>query len=378
MSGIGSLGDLLNKSVRGNTRSPSDMMSEGPTLVLPQTMHVGPPQLHATTISAPMNSTNAKTSASVMASFLAPIAAQGTFSMMPNMTSRSTQSTDWATSVMQTPQRTVAQTTNHFSAGTVHAPVSSSSPTAVDQVPSQNRGCAEVIYLHGFGATQPERTVIAHMVKRAAEGSGARCHCPCYHPGGDVKATRIGQFLAQLRSLALSLPGGRFSVIVGFSVGGLIAALFQEQYPELVGSVVLIAPAIDNYERNFRDVPKTSWQMPSEYVEELARFPARPVIKVPATLLHGMSDFDGGADMPARVREWASQARFEKCFFPDTLNHFLEPWISSESPGLLGIPSLKEMMAWALHVGGQGKTSPKWENKPHEVVGFTTCKLGGA
>jgi len=199
------------------------------------------------------------------------------------------------------------------------------------------------------------------MVECAVAGSGARFHCPCYHPGGDVKATRIGEFLAQLRSLALSLPNARFSVIVGFSLGGLIAALFQEQYPELVGSVVLIAPSIDSYERKFRDVPKARWTMPAEYVEELARMPARPVIKVPATLLHGMSDFDGGVDMPARAKGWASQAKFEKCFFPETLNHstVLDAWMRSDSPGLFGIPSLNEMMTWALHAGGHGKTSPR-------------------
>jgi len=283
---------------------------------------VASPRIHAATFSSPTDCASRQACTSVVASVLAPIAAQGA-------------------SVM----------------ASVLAPIAAQGPFPTLPTPramntqTQNKAGAEVLFLHGFGATQPELTVPACMVKRAVDGFGARFHCPCYHPGGDYKKTRIGQFLAQLRSMALSLPSGRFSVIVGYSVGGLIAALFQEQFPELVGSIVLIAPSIDNYERNYRHVPSVLRAMPAEYVEEMAQLSARPVIKVPAAILHGMLDIDGGVDMPARVKQWTSQAKFEKCYFPETLNHSLEPWISSESPGLLGIPSLKEIITWALQVG---------------------------
>jgi len=326
-------------------------MSAGPVLVLPHTVHVGSPPLFATTSSPTVQSTCAQTYASVMASVLAPTVALGLVPTLPGMTPRHPRTTPAPRSAGQAPRPSAAKPAEHVAAGTARAPSSSSSPAAANQAPSRVQGCAEVLYLHGFGTTQPERSVIAHMLSRAVDGSGARFHCPCYHPGGDVRATRIGEFLAQLRSLALSLPSGRFSVIVGFSFGGLVAALFQEQCPELVGSVVLLAPSIDSYERNFRDVPKALWYMPPEYVEELARLPARPTIKVPTTLLHGMSDFDGGEDMPARAKEWASQANFAQSCFPPAVNHSMEPWISSESPGLLGTPSLKETLTWALHVG---------------------------
>lgn len=207
---------------------------------------------------------------------------------------------------------------------------------------------ADVLYLHGFGSGDPQRCAVFQALQRALAGRHARLHAPTYHPGGQVGATRLEQFLQDLRDMARSLPSGRFALVVGYSVGGLLGALFQERHPELVGRAVLLAPAVDNFDRNFAGVPKGCWYMPPEYVEELQHLPARPTIRVPTFLLHGEQDNDRGGSCPWRIREWAAAERFEVCCFPAGVGHSLEPWLTSPSRKLDGVPALKEVLAWGL------------------------------
>eukprot|EP00411_Alexandrium_monilatum_P017551 CAMPEP_0175246418 /NCGR_PEP_ID=MMETSP0093-20121207/33094_1 /TAXON_ID=311494 /ORGANISM="Alexandrium monilatum, Strain CCMP3105" /LENGTH=195 /DNA_ID=CAMNT_0016540565 /DNA_START=12 /DNA_END=599 /DNA_ORIENTATION=+ len=187
-----------------------------------------------------------------------------------------------------------------------------------------------VVYLHGFGAHAPEQDVFATVLRTRIPDLRVRS----YHPGGDWRATRLPAFLEALRAEA------PLEAIVGYSVGGLIAALFQERHPELVRRVVLLAPAIDNFERNFRGRPPEEWHMPAGYVEELAALPARPAVRVPALLVHGQRDTDAGGGAPWRVREWAEAERFERVFFPDV----------GHGPDIVGrgSPGWDELAAWAL------------------------------
>ena len=167
-----------------------------------------------------------------------------------------------------------------------------------------------VLYLHGFGNSRPEQdSIAAELGARVPE-----LRVRSYHPDGDWRQTRLPLFLDSLRAEAREKP---FTAIVGFSVGGFIAALFQERWPDLVERVILLAPAIDNYERNFAHVPREKWFMPSAYVSELAELPARPALKVPALLIHGRRDTDGMGSALWRVQKWAETERFEHTFFPD-------------------------------------------------------------
>ena len=68
------------------------------------------------------------------------------------------------------------------------------------------------------------------------------------HPaGGKIEGTKLQAFLDELRKRAID--NGPFLAVFGYSFGGFLAALFQEQCPGLVQRVVLLAPAIDNFER---------------------------------------------------------------------------------------------------------------------------------
>lgn len=209
----------------------------------------------------------------------------------------------------------------------------------------------DILYLHGFGApswgfTSAECPIFQAM-EGLLEGMNVRLHAPNYHPEGNVKATRLHQFLTQVEELAETLPFGRFDVVVGCSFGGFLASVLQDRRPDLFAKVVLLAPAIDNFKRNYEGVPCDAWRMPTCFVEELQSLPPRPTIRVPTQILHGLKDDDNGGSAPWRVREWCDENVFAGCYFPAAVDHSLEPWLSQEIP-TEGVPSLGDLLSWSL------------------------------
>uniref|UniRef100_A0A7S4RVL3 AB hydrolase-1 domain-containing protein n=1 Tax=Alexandrium monilatum TaxID=311494 RepID=A0A7S4RVL3_9DINO len=204
-----------------------------------------------------------------------------------------------------------------------------------------------VLYLHGWGGHYPAECPIAHALQRLLSDAPVALHMPTFHPGGKVKETRVERFLVDLAEEARHQPNGRFAAVVGCSFGGLLAALFQERFPEFVGRMVLLAPAIDNFARNYEGVPEAERRMPEVFVKELSSLPARPTIKVPTTLLHGLLDNDDGGSALWRVREWAAAERFSAAHFPEGVDHSLEPWLSTPTAAP-DAPPLEAMLQWAL------------------------------
>ncbi len=93
----------------------------------------------------------------------------------------------------------------------------------------------------------------------------------------------------------------------------------------------MLAPAIDNYARNYEGRDPVSWRMPREYVEELQTYPARPNIVLPTTLVHGLLDVDREGSAPWRVQQWAAEQSFRRAYFLDGVDHSLDPWLSEPS-----------------------------------------------
>jgi len=162
-------------------------------------------------------------------------------------------------------------------------------------------------------------------------------------------ATQVCNFIEKVEQQAMALPGGRFDVIVGCSFGGWIASILQERRPDLFGAAILLAPAIDNYQRNYEGIPTDQWTKPLQFVEEVHALPARPTIKVPTKLVHGMLDCDDGGSALWRVKEWAAENEFQGCYFPDGVDHSLQAWLDLESDTICNsTPSLSELLGWAL------------------------------
>jgi pimeloyl-ACP methyl ester carboxylesterase len=222
------------------------------------------------------------------------------------------------------------------------------------------------VYLHGFGQKIPrDCRVLAALRSALPQGADPQVLLPSFHPKGaggkgDVQRTELEPFL---NNLFHSIVSRKMQVhLVGYSVGGWLAAVFAERHPELVASALLLAPAIDNYERNFRNVPAEDWYMPPAYVAELQGLPPRPRIDtrlVPTVVLHGRDDTDQGGSAPWRVEEWtaeewassSSSAEQRRCavHMPLGVDHSLEPWLSGTGDGTVGgAPPLSALLA-GLH-----------------------------
>lgn len=159
---------------------------------------------------------------------------------------------------------------------------------------------------------------------------GIRLHTPCYHPGGNIRSTRIGTSLDEFADIIVKKSTSGKAHLVGYSFGGLLGAILAARRPDIIGNVLLLAPAIDNWARNYEGRDPASWRMPPEYVEELRTYPARPNVVRPTTLVHGVLDRDDEGSAPWRVQQWAEEQPFRSVYFLDGVGHSLEPWL----PGL--------------------------------------------
>ena len=153
------------------------------------------------------------------------------------------------------------------------------------------------IYLHGFGCTNPEHCRVGAAVRRALDQCTAflkkkkpaqkiQWYAPCYHPHGDYRQTRVLAFLRELRDRVMNNNmhddnnQSQQLLLVGYSFGGYLAALFAMRHAHLCeqARLLLLAPAIDNYQRNYE--LRAHWHMPTPFVhvlrDELAARPHVP------------------------------------------------------------------------------------------------------
>lgn len=182
----------------------------------------------------------------------------------------------------------------------------------------------DIVYLHGWGE-DPHHSPVANALRVALPNG--RIHLPSYHPRGQCSATRVSQVLEGLQTL-LDDPATSQSVrVVGYSFGGLLAAIWSELQPAKIAKMLLLAPAIDNVARNYAG-ESDSWRMPRDYVDELRSYPPRPRIHCPTILVHGRMDNDRGGSAPERIEQWAEEQLFSAVFLLAGVDHSLEPWLT--------------------------------------------------
>jgi pimeloyl-ACP methyl ester carboxylesterase len=197
----------------------------------------------------------------------------------------------------------------------------------------------DVLYLHGFGTTKPEDEPISLALRRSLADN--QIHSPGYHPAGVVKATRVGLTLSALERFIQGSAACRMH-LVGYSFGGLLAAMLAERRPDLVANLLLLAPAIDNVARNYQGRDPSIWRMPPEYVDELKTYPARPRIVRPTVLVHGRLDTDAGGSAPWRIEEWVREQPFRAAHLLAGVDHSMEPWLSG---GSADGPAFRDLVA---------------------------------
>jgi pimeloyl-ACP methyl ester carboxylesterase len=193
-----------------------------------------------------------------------------------------------------------------------------------------------LIYLHGWEEHPTDSPVAAAL---RAELPNAKIHYMGYHPGGDVRATRVTAALQQLGALVDDPKLPPRVRLMGYSFGGLVAALFAAQRPERIAKVLLLAPAIDNIARNYPGEAST-WRMPADYVADLRGYPARPKVVCPTTLVYGDLENDREGSAPTRYREWARAEPFERVVELPGVDHELAPLLQGETT-----PTFAELIA---------------------------------
>jgi len=95
------------------------------------------------------------------------------------------------------------------------------------------------LYLHGF-ASSAKSTKAGYFADRFRE-RGIRLRCPDFNEP-DFATLTVSRMLGQL-GRELGAQGGA-SVLIGSSLGGMLAVLGAAAYPERVSRLVLMAPAV--------------------------------------------------------------------------------------------------------------------------------------
>jgi pimeloyl-ACP methyl ester carboxylesterase len=97
-----------------------------------------------------------------------------------------------------------------------------------------------VLYLHGF-ASSSKSTKAAYFAERLAQYD-VSLRCPDFNQP-DFATLTMTRMLAQLEAELASIDAGRVAII-GSSLGGTLAILAAARFPERIGRLVLLAPAV--------------------------------------------------------------------------------------------------------------------------------------
>ncbi len=100
-----------------------------------------------------------------------------------------------------------------------------------------------VLLLHGFTGTPYELKPLADALHQA----GFTCFAPLLAGHGEtpqhLNKISADNWIAAAEEALNSLPAGKPRIVIGFSMGGLLATLLAVSHPEQVDKLVLIAPA---------------------------------------------------------------------------------------------------------------------------------------
>lgn len=158
--------------------------------------------------------------------------------------------------------------------------------------------------------------------------------------------TSIEEQAAMIKPILDANKSGKPAILVGHSLGGPVIARMAMDYPQQVGALIMLAPAIDpdhekifsiSYPANwkiFRWMVPAVWRVTNDekltHVEELKKMlPLWAGIKVPCTYMYGKKD---GLVPPVNVafaEKMLVNAPLKITAFPDE-NHFI-PWTQQDS-----------------------------------------------
>mmetsp|Transcript_52259 Transcript_52259/g.138017 ORF Transcript_52259/g.138017 Transcript_52259/m.138017 type:complete len:317 (+) Transcript_52259:107-1057(+) len=257
-----------------------------------------------------------------------------------------------------------------------------------------------LLYLHGMGdegwgwtseecyVYQEVRRLVDLMNDKSTGSPRVVLHALDYHPGGDIAQTKIEPFLDTVVEEAERLGG--FAAVIGCSFGGMLSSVLQERRPDLFSRLVLLAPAIDNFERNYKH-NAAAGPLPVAALEELEKLPPRPRLLVPTKIIHGALDNDEGGSEPRRIDEWVASSLEEdrdgrellarerggevEVWHPAGVDHSMEPWLYQENAS--DAPALQGLLEWAVaeQIGTNESTLPPTSDSPDQQPAIVFIQL---
>lgn len=164
--------------------------------------------------------------------------------------------------------------------------------------------------------------------------------------GFGQSVTSIEEQAAMIKPILDANKSGKPAILVGHSLGGPVIARLAMDYPDKVGALIFLAPAIDpdnekiyaiSYPANwkiFRWMVPTVWKVTNDeklsHVAELQKMiPLWSGIKIPCTYMYGKKD---GIVPPVNVefaKKMLVNAHLQISAFDDE-NHFI-PWTKQDS-----------------------------------------------
>lgn len=162
---------------------------------------------------------------------------------------------------------------------------------------------ANILYLHGFASSPRSRK--AQWFRERLQSAGERIEAPDLE-NGDFRGLTISGMLEVVKAAAAEDT----VTLMGSSLGGYVAALYAELWPERVDRLILMAPAFDFGRRWLEEVgagaakewKRTGAMRMMHYgrgaeeeigwalMEDAMRYPAEPQPRHAALVFHGSQD----------------------------------------------------------------------------------------
>ena len=180
-----------------------------------------------------------------------------------------------------------------------------------------------VIALHGFGgnhtdalsglspaqavALKPGGTPLPPMALVTADGGGGYWNP---HPGDNPQAMLVDELIPLCQRAGLG-AGTRKIGVLGISMGGYGAILLAEKYPQLIGAVAAISPAIWTSYAEAKSANAGAYASAADFAQDDAVTHAAALVKTPVRVAAGYGDpFYPGVQALARALPESAEVYF--------------------------------------------------------------------
>lgn len=189
------------------------------------------------------------------------------------------------------------------------------------------------VYLHGRGQLNPEKCNVYKKFSNILKNKKILLTPIAYTQDLDIDNKYISDVFNIVSNKIIELSQKKKIILIGYSFGGLLASWFAEKYPNFIYKLILLAPAIDNYERNYQNIKNPKY---TKYINDLRTLNSRPILSkdvcINTLIIHGTNDNDLYGSNLSRIISWVKKLKNIKLtYYPENVDHSLMPWLYRDS-----------------------------------------------